>query len=65
MRSQFILAFGSSLVFAATAFGQNWINPAGGSWGCHRQLESGTRYRALATFNLEFSLPGMRTLPFQ
>ncbi len=33
MRSQFILAFGTSLVFAAAAFGQNWINPAGGNWG--------------------------------
>jgi hypothetical protein len=60
MRSQFILAFGSSLVFAATAFGQNWINPAGGSWGVPGNWSNdGTPYAPV--FDLNSPAPGYTT----
>jgi hypothetical protein len=33
MNSRLILAFWCSLIFTTAAFGQNWLNPAGGSFG--------------------------------
>jgi hypothetical protein len=60
MRSQFILAFGSSLVFAAAAFGQNWINPAGGSWGVAGNWSNdGTPFAPV--FDLNSPAPGYTT----
>jgi hypothetical protein len=65
MRSQFILAFAGSLVFTAAAVGQNWINPAGGSWGVPGDWSNdGTPFAPV--FDLNSPAPGYTTsLPSQ
>jgi hypothetical protein len=60
MRSRFILVIGSSLLFTAAAFGQNWINLAGGSWGVPGNWSNdGTPFSPV--FDLNSALPGYTT----
>jgi hypothetical protein len=60
MNSRLILAFGCSLIFTTAAFGQNWINPAGGSWGVPGNWSNdGTPFAPV--FDLNSPAPGYTT----
>ena len=62
MRSRIIFAFSFGLVFAASVFGQNWINPAGGSWGDTSNWSPNT-LPGNAVFNLGSTLGYTVTIP--
>jgi hypothetical protein len=52
MRSKIILAIASSLAFTAAAFGQTWLNPAGGSWEDPANWSNGMPHYGAPVFDL-------------
>jgi hypothetical protein len=62
MRSRFIFALACTLVTGSAAFAQNWLNPAGGSWG-NTTNWSGNALPGAPTFNLNSATGYTVTLP--
>src|SRR5580658_7797615 len=60
MLHRFFFAFGFPLAISVAAFGQSWLNPAGGSWGVPGNWSNdGTPFSPV--FDLNSSSPGYIT----